>query len=225
RIASIAIQSRQNEESLRRSEERYRALVNAISQDVWRTNDRGEAFFVTTGWEEVTGQSQDDAKGFGWLNAVHPEDRAGCITAWKKAEQEKSWYKNEFRVRTRDGDYRTFQSCGVPVLNNNDASIREWVGANTDITVRKRTEQSLRESEERSRAILRAIPDSMFLLDSHLTYLDSQPRSSCESKIPPANLIGKNMHEILPPELADKFMRCFETVSRSGEPQLVEYDL
>jgi PAS domain S-box-containing protein len=89
---------------------------------------------------------------------------------------------------------------------------------------RQRAEQSLRESEERSRAILRAIPDSIFLLDSDHTYLDCQPRSSCQAKIPHDNLIGKNMRDVLPPELAEKFVRSFQKVSKSGEPQLVEYD-
>jgi PAS domain S-box-containing protein len=89
---------------------------------------------------------------------------------------------------------------------------------------RQRAEQSLRESEERSRAILRAIPDSIFLLDSDYTYLDCQPRSSCQAKIPHSNLIGKNMRDVLPPELAEKFVSSFQKVSKSGEPQLVEYD-
>jgi len=88
---------------------------------------------------------------------------------------------------------------------------------------RQRAEQALRESEERSRAILRAIPDSIFLLDSDYTYLDCQPRSFCQAKIPQDKLIGKNMRDVLPPELADKFVRSFQDVSKSGEPQLVEY--
>jgi PAS domain S-box-containing protein len=89
---------------------------------------------------------------------------------------------------------------------------------------RQRAEQALRESEERSRAILRAIPDSIFLLDSDCKYLDCQPRSSCQAKIPHDKLVGKNMRDVLPPELADKFVRSFQVVSKSGEPQLVEYD-
>jgi PAS domain S-box-containing protein len=150
-IASIAIENWRAHESLFKSEERYRALVSASSQDVWRTNERGEAFFVTTAWQEMTGQSFDEIKGFGWLDAVHPEDRPGCIAAWKKAEQERSWYENEFRVRARDGTYRTFQCRGVPILRD-DGSIREWVGANTDITERRLAQDALLERERELKA-------------------------------------------------------------------------
>jgi PAS domain S-box-containing protein len=88
----------------------------------------------------------------------------------------------------------------------------------------RRTEQALRKSEERSRAILRAIPDSMFLLDSDFTYLECQPRSTCQVRVPEAELIGKNMRDVLPPHLAEKFARCFQKASESGELQVLEYD-
>jgi PAS domain S-box-containing protein len=88
----------------------------------------------------------------------------------------------------------------------------------------RRTEEALRKSEERSRAILRAIPDSMFLLDSDLTYLECQPRSSCRVVIPPDELIGKNMRDVLPPPLADKFACYFQKAAESSELQVLEYD-
>jgi PAS domain S-box-containing protein len=222
-IASIAIENGRIEESLRRSEERYRALVTASSQHVWRTDDKGDAFFVTKGWAEMTGQSEQESSGFGWLKAVHPEDRERCITAWQKAKLDRGWYKNEFRVRVRSGEYRTLQCCGVPIFKW-DGSIREWVGANTDVTEIKRAEQSLRESEERSRAILRAIPDSMFLISSDFTYLDCQVRASCHSPIPSEQLIGKNMRDVLPPQLAERFACSFQKASETRQAQFVEYE-
>jgi PAS domain S-box-containing protein len=90
---------------------------------------------------------------------------------------------------------------------------------------RSRTEQKLRESEQRSRAILRAIPDSMFLLDSDFRYLECQTRSSCRLQIPSGQLLGKRMSDILPPELADKFARTLQIAAETQVPQLVEYDV
>jgi PAS domain S-box-containing protein len=90
---------------------------------------------------------------------------------------------------------------------------------------RSRAEQALKQSEERSRAILRAIPDSMFLLDSDFTYLECEPRSCCHFQMPPAaQLLGKNIRDVLPHELSERFERCFRRAFESGEPQLVEYE-
>ena len=54
----------------------------------------------------------------------------------------------EFRMRTRDGDWRYFESRGVPVRNP-DGGVREWIGANVDITARKRVEQELKVRDHR----------------------------------------------------------------------------
>jgi PAS domain S-box-containing protein len=88
----------------------------------------------------------------------------------------------------------------------------------------RRAAESLRQSEERSKAILSAIPDSMFLLNSDFTYLDAHTRGTCQRAIPRGELIGQNMRDVLPPHLAQKFERCFQQTSESGEPQLVEYE-
>lgn len=87
-----------------------------------------------------------------------------------------------------------------------------------------RAEESLRRAEERNQAILNAIPDSMFLLDSQYNYLDCHTRDSCRRVVAAPELIGKNMRNVLPPDMAEKFERSFEKALESGESQLVEYN-
>jgi PAS domain S-box-containing protein len=91
------------------------------------------------------------------------------------------------------------------------------------IDATKCAEQSLRDSEERSRAILRAIPDSMFLLNSDFNYVECQPRDACQIVVGSDELLGKNIRDVLPPDMAERFIECFRTLPESGEPQLVEY--
>ncbi|MGA2610400.1 MAG: PAS domain S-box protein, partial [Terriglobia bacterium] len=135
------------EEELRKSEERYRAFTVATAQVVWITNAGGEVVVDLPSWRGLTGQSEEAIKGWGWIEAIHPDDRERAAQAWIKAVEAKSPYENEFRVRKYDGSYRLFFARGIPVLEA-DGSIREWVGTCTDITERKRAEAELKKHRE-----------------------------------------------------------------------------
>ena len=94
-----------------------------------------------------------------------------------------------------------------------------------DITERKRTSDSLRDSEMRNRAMLEAIPDMMFLLSRDGVYLDFHVQDPSVLLVPPEQFLGKNIRDVMPPELAEQFAKCFEEVTRSGQTGLVEYSL
>src|SRR5206468_5865442 len=85
---------------------------------------------------------ENEMRQFGWLQAVHPDDRELTGQLWVRAMIEKRTYENELRVRTRDGSYRHFYVHAVPILAP-DGNVHEWVGANIDITERKQAEQAL----------------------------------------------------------------------------------
>lgn len=117
---------------LRASEERYRALVEASATVVWQTTPDGALFFAGESWSKITGQTDQEKEGWGWLDAIHPDDRDQTIALWKQSVETRTLHENQFRVRTRTGAYRWFAVRGVPILEV-DGSAREWVGANTDI--------------------------------------------------------------------------------------------
>jgi PAS domain S-box-containing protein len=135
-LAGLISERRDKESALRESEARYRALVMASANMVWRANAKGEGFFVTPGWHELTGQSEDEASNSGWLKALHPKDQERSEQLWKEAMAQKRMYENEFRVRTRDGSYRHLHVQAVPIVAL-DSRVHEWVGAAVDITERK----------------------------------------------------------------------------------------
>jgi PAS domain S-box-containing protein len=68
-------QQRRTEEALRRSEERFRSLVTATSSIVWTSDAGGRITGEIPSWQAFTGQTFDEYQGFGWLDAVHPDDR------------------------------------------------------------------------------------------------------------------------------------------------------
>jgi PAS domain S-box-containing protein len=125
--------------AVRREQERFRALVQATAQIVWTTNPQGEVEDIPE-WRAFTGQSVAEVKGWGWNNALHPEDRERIATIWSEAVKNRSLFDVEYRLRRQDGEYRFFNARGVPVLEP-DGSVREWVGFCADIHERKRAEE------------------------------------------------------------------------------------
>ncbi|MEH2202252.1 PAS domain S-box protein [Nostoc sp.] len=136
-------------------EQRYLSLVTATSQMVWTTSPEGMVNSEIVGWEGYTGQSAAEMLGWGWLDVIHPDDRAHSAEVWSAAVANRSLYQIEYRLRAKDGTYRYFFANGVPVLEA-DGSIREWVGTCTDIHDRKLGEQTLQRSEQRFRSLVTA---------------------------------------------------------------------
>ena len=177
-LAGLISERRDKESALRESEARYRALVMASANMVWRANAKGEGFFVTPGWHDLTGQSEDEASNFGWLKALHPEDQERSERLWKQAMTQKRRYENEFRVRARNGSYRHFHVQAVPIVAP-DSRVNEWVGAAGDITERK--EAALEAQRHRDELAHVARVTTMGELAASLAHELNQPLTAIRS--------------------------------------------
>jgi PAS domain S-box-containing protein len=144
------------------SEARFRAAVDAVEGVLWTNNAAGEMIGAQPGWEKLTGQSQAEYQGFGWAQAIHPDDAQPTIDAWLVAVAERRPFLFEHRVRRHDGVWRTFQIRAIPALEADD-TIREWVGVHTDITEQKVADERLRESEARFRVMADAAPSPVWM--------------------------------------------------------------
>jgi PAS domain S-box-containing protein len=152
------------EQALRESEERYRALALATDQYVWRADAAGNNVWTSESAQRLLGWASGEAKGRGWLNFVHPDDRLCVAQRWDESFKTGREYRCEFRMRTRDGSYRFFDARGVPVRNP-DGAVREWIGVDVDITERKRAELEVRASVHRRTMALSAARVGGFVWD------------------------------------------------------------
>lgn len=146
---------KQTEAALRQSEERFRSLMQACAQIIWSANAAGELVDEQASWSDFTGQTFDAYKGWGWLSKVHPDDSEHVASRWSAAVSARSLYEVEFRMCRHDGEYRYMSCRAVPILNP-DGTIREWIGANTDITERKQAEIALTDAKDAAEAANRA---------------------------------------------------------------------
>jgi PAS domain S-box-containing protein len=88
-----------------------------------------------------------------------------------------------------------------------------------------RVESALRENDTKTRAILSAIPDIMFLMDDRGTYLDCYANDPKAFYTRPTEFLGKNMREVLPPDLCDAIAGKFQEASVSAGPAVLDYSL
>jgi len=154
--------------AIRQSEERYRSLVAATSSIVWTTDPEGRFVEDQPSWTEYTGQTDEEARGFGWLEMIHPEDRTPIQERWQAAIDTQQRYAGEGRLWSREHQaYRWFEASAVPVrVGATDRRIREWIGTVTDVDDRFRAEEALRLSDERMRLAVEASPTGMLLVNA-----------------------------------------------------------
>jgi PAS domain S-box-containing protein len=132
---------------LQASEARFRAAIQAVRGVLWTNDAEGRMLGEQPGWSAITGQTPDQYRGYGWVDAVHPDDRQDSLESWTETVAARRTYTHEHRVRSRDGTWRHYAIRAIPVLDARGA-IREWVGVHTDITEQREAEADLRESNE-----------------------------------------------------------------------------
>jgi len=152
------------EMELRLSEERYRCLIEASGQVVWNTNAEGEANNSLPAWRAFTGQTFEESKGFGWANAIHPDDRERTMKEWTTAVAKRSFFEMEQRVCRADGGYRNMIARGVPIFAE-DGSVREWVGSHTDVTEQKQAKEQLENFAKEQQRLLQELKTRQNALD------------------------------------------------------------
>ena len=150
------------EQALRESETRHRLLVETWAQAMWETDAAGMVGADSPSWRSYTGQTLEGWLGYGWLDAIHPDDRAYAERQWREAIEARSRVNAEFRFRAPNGGWRWTNVLAAPVLDAR-GEIEKWAGLNIDIDVRVRAETALRESEERMRRFGEASQDVLWI--------------------------------------------------------------
>ncbi|MEE4205341.1 MAG: PAS domain S-box protein [Erythrobacter sp.] len=133
--------------ALEDSERRFRTLVEGIPQLVWSAQDGGEWIWSSRQWTDFTGQSVEESLGWGWIEAIHPDDRQAARGSWRKAESE-GFFHSELRVRrASDGVYRWFQFQATLVDSESEGAVPIWLGTATNV-------EEMVELQERQKLLL-----------------------------------------------------------------------
>jgi PAS domain S-box-containing protein len=170
-IAVIAIEGERSQEALRsafeevrNSEARLRKIIDTIPTLAWCSLPDGTGIFWNRRWHEYTGLSLEVVRGWGWQDAIHPEDLKEITDKWLGFLAAGQPGEVEGRLRRFDGVYRWFLFRAEP-LRDESGNIVNWYGTDTDIDDLKRAEAKLRRDEEELRRMTDAIPQTIIVLN------------------------------------------------------------
>ena len=170
-VALIAVQSdrsrtalQQAYQEIKQSEARLRKIIDTIPTLAWCSLPDGTGEFWNRRWHEYTGLTPEAVRGWGWQDAIHPEDLKEITDKWLGFLSTGQPGEVEGRLRRFDGVYRWFLFRAEP-LRDESGNIVNWYGTDTDIEDLKRAEAKLRQDEEELRRMTDAIPQTIIVLN------------------------------------------------------------
>jgi PAS domain S-box-containing protein len=139
--------------AVRDAEQRHRQVLDAIPQLIWSCDPSGRCDYISRQWAHYTGIPAEDQLGYGWLERLHPDDRAPTMEAWSRCVDEGELFDTRFRIQAEDGSYRWFRTRAVP-MRDAAGDIVKWFGTNTDVDDQIRAESALLEADRRKNEFL-----------------------------------------------------------------------
>ncbi len=154
----------QANEQITQARKQYASLAELAPVGIFRTDAAGGRFYVNERWSEITGLSQEEALGDGWIKALYPEDRERVGRKWEQAARNQQPFREEYRFQRPDGTI-TWVLGQAKEEPDSNGLLLGYVGSITDITESKAAEARLAQSEERLYHILDGLDSLVYVAD------------------------------------------------------------
>lgn len=218
-------ESKQAENILRESEEKYKNLVESTADWVWAFDLKGNLTFSNNAIKELLGFEIQEVINGSTLSLTHPDDTKIAKTMIKNAiKSKKGWSNVEIRWIHKNKSIRIFESSSRPVFNEENVLIG-FTGIDRDITEQIKTLEALHKSEFDLRSLFNSMTDIVLELDYNGKYINIAPTSPELLYKPPATLIGKHLFDAFPKKDAIKFLKNIQKCIDEKKHQTIEYSL
>jgi diguanylate cyclase (GGDEF)-like protein/PAS domain S-box-containing protein len=132
---------------------RFRTVAEAIPQIIWTAfSDRG-VDYCNRRWYELTGLSEEQTMGGGWVNGLHPDDQPVAVQNWENVRSSGEPFEMDFRLRSAVGGFR-WHLVRATATRNSAGAVVKWFGTCTDIDDQMRNQQLLEEQLKKHTAAL-----------------------------------------------------------------------
>ncbi len=189
-------------ETLRSSQDKLRQALHASGIGLWDWNTYTNEMVLSEEWKRQLGYDQAELSDSfeTWEGLLHPDDHDRVVVCLQDAVcKRQDEYRQEYRLRHKDGTYRWIESRAALVTEADGRQIR-FLGSHMDITDRKRMEQAVRESEDRYRTLVDLSPSGVFVFcEGRAVYVNHRGALLLGASDPP-ELLGRSMFEFLHPD-------------------------
>jgi PAS domain S-box-containing protein len=209
-------EAKRAEETLRKSERELRTLIEIIPACVGTALPDGSVDFISQSWLDYSGQTRDEAMGWGWAATIHPDDVDRPLSNVRAGLASGIAVEQEFRCRRADGTYHWFLNRSLP-LRDDEGKIVKWFGILFDVNSMKEAEHALQMREQQLLGIIETIP-SMLWSNSptgETTHISQRVLEYCGA--PLEELVNGGWERILHPDDREETMQAFAQSIRSGE--------
>jgi PAS domain S-box-containing protein len=199
------------------SEQRFLLAAKAAPVMIWMSGPDKLCIYFSDLWLHFTGRSMESELGNGWTAGVHPDDLRRCMDTYSQAFDRREEFRMEYRLRRYDGDYRWILDIGAPRFDNH-RSFLGYIGTAIDVTVQKRAEEALRESEEQFRTLAEAIPQLCWMAhgDGHIFWYNQ--RWYTYTGTTPAQMEGSGWQSVHSPQILPTVLERWNASIAKGEP-------
>jgi diguanylate cyclase (GGDEF)-like protein/PAS domain S-box-containing protein len=211
------------EEALIQSEQHFRTLANSGTTLIWTSGLDKLCDYFNEPWLRFTGRTIGQELGMGWLEGVHPDDIDRCRQTYVNAFDNHEPFSMEYRLRHSDGLYHWLQDDGNPRYDFK-GNFLGYIGFCHDITERRNSEERLKQSEEKLRAYLDNISDTIWIINSNLDIAYVSPNVSALLGLSPEELVGRPSTVVIHPDDMKIIISANNYVRKHpGEPHTIQY--
>ena len=214
-VATDVTQRKKAEEDLINSELLFRRLTSTAPVGIFQTDTEGSVNYVNEEWLDYAGMSFDEALGFGWSNAIHPDDKTRVVKAWQQYVGTGGEFAIEFRFQDKKNNSKWITVKAVETFDAHN-NLYGYIGISLDITDRKEAEEQIKRSEKYLENILNNIGDPVFVKDEKSKFLLVNDSFCSLMNLSRSDIIGKTLVEDIRSDEIELFLGIDKQVIDTG---------
>jgi PAS domain S-box-containing protein len=209
-------EAKRAEEKVRVSERELRTIIEIMPAYVGTSLPDGTVDFLSQSWLNYSGQTREQAMGWGWAGVIHPDDVDRVLANWQAGLTTGKPVEQEFRCRSADGTYHWFLNRSLP-LRDDEGKIVKWYGILFDVNSLKETEHALQIREHELVGIIETIPSMLWSVSpsGQTTHLSQRCLEYCG--VPLEELVKRGWENFIHPDDLEETTRLFGHAIGSGK--------